>query len=106
MDVKHFMRIENQKDFYRELSDRSGRSQKECVEFYSHIVDMIVDSANHSDETKTILPMIGSLKVKVKPVHYALNPTNGTKVLVDISRRSNLHLFPRFNSRLNSEIKN
>ena len=90
------MLIENQKDFFTELSARTGKDKKECVEFYNKMVEMIIDSANSSDETSTNIPMIGKLHVKVRPMHIALNPRNNEKVLVNSSRRSNLHLFPRF----------
>lgn len=58
--------LNKQTDFFRELSARTGYTQKDLMDIYGKMVEMIVDSVNADTGGTTVLPGISRLNI----VHY------------------------------------
>lgn len=88
--------IQTKKEFFRDLSERTGVPQNELTRIYGHMVDMIFDSSSSKDESTTILPYIGKIQTRVQPVYASINPRNSQRIMVPAKLRVNLKLFPKF----------
>lgn len=88
--------IHDQKHFFKEWSRRTGYTQKELMEIYDELIKMIETSANSADETKTIIPQIGTINVKPEGMKKRRNPRTGQFVVVDENRKTHFHLYARF----------
>lgn len=95
--------INTQKDFYRLLSEKTGQTQKELKFIWESAVEMIEDSAKFSDETSVLLPRIGRLNTKVYKSYIGRNPRNDEKIVIPVTKRASISLFPVFR---NSICKN
>ncbi|QQO92657.1 DNA-binding protein [Staphylococcus phage Machias] len=91
--------IQDQKHFFREWSKRTGLSQRELVDAYSEMIDILVESANDSDQTKTIIPEIGVLEVKPEDMRKRRNPRTNQIVVTEPTRKAHIRLYPRLKNR-------
>lgn len=91
--------IQDQKHFFRKWSNRTGYSQKELNKIYGEMMNIILESANSKDETKTIIPEIGVLEVKPEPMRKRRNPQNGKIVLIDETRKAHIKVYPRLKNK-------
>ncbi|WRM43378.1 hypothetical protein [Staphylococcus phage LY01] len=95
--------IQDQKHFFREWSRRTGLTQRELVDAYSEMIEIIVESANDADQTKTIIPEIGVLEVKPEDMRKRRNPRTNQIVVTDPTRKAHLRLYPRLKDRFKPE---
>ncbi|QQM14804.1 DNA-binding protein [Staphylococcus phage MarsHill] len=95
--------IQDQKHFFREWSRRTGLTQRELVDAYEEMIEIIVESANDADQTKTIIPEIGVLEVKPEDMRKRRNPRTNQIVVTDPTRKAHLRLYPRLKDRFKPE---
>ncbi|BDE75757.1 hypothetical protein PALS2_087 [Staphylococcus phage PALS_2] len=95
--------IQDQKHFFREWSRRTGLTQRELVDAYNEMIEIIVESANDADQTKTIIPEIGVLEVKPEDMRKRRNPRTNQIVVTDPTRKAHLRLYPRLKDRFKPE---
>ncbi|QPI16994.1 hypothetical protein [Staphylococcus phage vB_StaM_SA1] len=95
--------IHDQKHFFREWSRRTGLSQRELVDIYGEMIEMIVESANYRDQTKTIIPDLGTIEVKPEDMRKRRNPRTNQIVVTDPTRKAHLRLYPRLKDRFKPE---
>lgn len=95
--------IQDQKHFFREWSRRTGLTQRELVDAYDEMIEIIVESANDADQTKTIIPEIGVLEVKPEDMRKRRNPRTNQIVVTDPTRKAHLRLYPRLKDRFKPE---
>ena len=93
--------ITTSKEFFHELSKRTGKTQKECKEFWGHVLDTITDSCRRSDESSTILPHLGKILAKVDPPAVKRDPRNNKVVAVPPTRRIHVRIFKSAKAKLN-----
>lgn len=91
--------IQDQKHFFRKWSNRTGYSQRELSRIYNEMMDIIIESANQNDETKTIIPEIGVLEVKPEPMRKRRNPKNGKIVITEDTRKAHIRVYPRLKNK-------
>src|SRR5699024_7594396 len=95
--------IQDQKHFFTEWSRRTGSTQRELVDAHDEMIEIIVESANDTDQTKTIIPEIGVLEVKHEDMRKRRNPRTNQIVVTDPTRKAHLRLYPRLKDRFKPE---
>ena len=93
--------LQTSKEFYTELSARTGYSQAECKRFWEATLDMVYDNCAKSDESSTLLPKLGKVIAKVYPMAVKRNPATDTKVVVPPTRRIRIKVFDSAVDRMN-----
>ena len=88
--------ITTQKDFFAEVSKKSGVTQKAVKEVYDAMIETILQSATTETDTKTIIPEIGTLVVAYKESYVGKNPKTGDPINVPESRRARIKIAPKF----------
>ena len=88
--------ITTQKDFFAEVSKKSGTTQKAVKEVYDAMIQTIIESANSETDSKTIIPEIGTLVVAYKAAYVGKNPKTGEAINVPESRRARIRIAPKF----------
>ena len=92
------------KDLVTALSEKTGYSKKDVKEMYNALVEVIYESSNEDEETKVVLPSLGTFKITVREAHKARNPQKeNTYVDVPASRVAYFKIFPRFKKHLNED---
>ena len=95
--------ISRTNDFFKEWSVRTGLSQKDLTSIYQSMYDIIVESVNSEEESVTVLPKIGKLKVKTRAPYVGRNPGTREKIMVPAQRRCHLSLNQSFKETLNKK---
>ena len=88
--------INTQKDFYRLLSVKTGKTQKELKFIWESAIEIIEEAGKFKDETSVLLPRIGRLNTKVYRPYVGVDPRNGAKRNVPANKRASISLFPSF----------
>src|SRR5699024_1783590 len=95
--------IQDQKHFFREWSRRTGLTQRELVDAYDEMIEIIVESAHDADQTKTIIPEIAVLEDKPEDMRRRRNPRTNQIVITDPTHKAHLRLYPRLKDRFKPE---
>lgn len=86
--------IKNRPDLLREWSNKTGLTQKELKPLYESLEEVILDSIDDEEETTTLLPGIGKIKVYPTLQRIGFDPYNMRKVLVPAKRRIKIQPLP------------
>ena len=97
--------ITKQDDFFKVVSKKSEMTNADVRKVYNAIVETLIESANSEDETRTVVPQIGTLIVKIKDAYTAKNPKNGEEVEVAASRRARIKINSKLTEAFNVEKK-
>lgn len=100
--------INKQADFYRAIAAKLNEgsetkyTQKEIRKVWEAVVEVITESAKFADETRTVIPGIGQLRVKPYPSYTAHNPRKPKETIVVPARqRPYLHFGKLFKENIN-----
>ena len=96
--------ISRKSDFFKEWSVRTGLSQKDLASIYQSMYEIIVESVNSEEESVTVLPNIGKLKVKTRAPYVGRNPNSAEKIMIPAQRRCHLSLNQSFKEVLNKKL--
>jgi len=88
--------ITTQKDFFTEVAKRANVTKKSVKDIYDAMIEVIVESANSADETRTIIPEIGNLVINTRDAYTGKNPKTGEAIEVPASRRARIRINPKF----------
>lgn len=97
-------KIRTQKDFFPELSKRTGYSQKELKKIWKSVVDMTMESINNEDTTDTVLPWIGRIRARIIVGYTGRNPRTGEKIDVPVSRRLHFKFYTSFKNMIEKDF--
>ena len=98
--------LQTSKEFYMKLSEKTGKTQAECKEFWEATLEMIFEESAKKDESSTILPKFGKVITRVDPVGRRLINHTNEQVIVKPTRRVHVHLFPKAISKFNQAFRN
>lgn len=73
------------KEMLQGLSKETGLTQKDCEAVYNSFLGLVAQELNVEAECQTVIPGLGTIKVKVKEAHESRNPR--TKELVQVPRK-------------------
>lgn len=97
------MKMTTQKEFFRRLSNRTKYSQRELMEIWDDMLDLVEESVNYKDESKTIIPGLGNIYTKPLRERKARNPKTGHIIFLEPSRKITFRLLPSVKKRLNKK---
>lgn len=98
--------VQTSKEFYMKLSEKTGKTQAECKEFWEATLEMIFEESAKKDESSTILPKFGKVITRVDPLMVKRNPRTNEQVIVKPTRRVRVHLFPKAVRKFNRAFHN
>ena len=98
--------LQTSKEFYMKLSEKTGKTQAECKEFWEATLEMIFEESAKKDESSTILPKFGKVITRVDPGVRRSIKQNNEQVIVKPTRQVHVHLFPKAISKFNQAFRN
>lgn len=93
------MEVTSKADFFRQWSEKSGRTQIELREIYSSFLDVVDESINESDATRTIIPDIGFIKIKPVMPYIGYDAVNKKPIPINACRRGHIKFTNRFTAK-------
>jgi len=88
-------------DLCKALSKEAEITQAEAKRILDALSNVVINEAKSADETKIILPKIGTFKVNVRQAYTARNPKNGDPIDVPASKKMTFKTFPNFVDMIN-----